>query len=43
MLLVGEHISLIVWGALVVIVVGLLLVEPKKEVEPEPHFLDETV
>ncbi len=36
MLLLGEQLSTIVWLALALIVVGLLLVEPKHEAEEEP-------
>ena len=38
--LVDEHIDLGIWLALAFIVVGLLLVEPQREADPEPPALD---
>lgn len=39
-LLVNEHIPLGIWVALGIIVMGLLLVEPQKEADPEPSVID---
>jgi len=39
-LLVNEHIALGIWMALVIIVIGLLLVEPQQEADPEPPVID---
>ena len=39
-LLVNEHITLGIWVALAIIVIGLLLVEPQQEADPEPPVID---
>jgi drug/metabolite transporter (DMT)-like permease/CheY-like chemotaxis protein len=39
MLLLGERLQPIVWFALVLIIIGLILVEPKHEAEEEPPML----
>ncbi|CAN7688716.1 response regulator [Devosia sp. LjRoot16] len=41
MLLLGEAVPLLTWGALALVFLGLLLVEPKQEAEAEPPVLDE--
>ena len=38
--LLGEYIPLWTWGALGLIIVGLIMVEPKQEAEEEPPLLD---
>ena len=38
--LLGEYIPLWIWAALGLIIVGLIMVEPKQEAEEEPPFLD---
>lgn len=40
MLLLGEAVPLLTWGALALVFLGLLLVEPKQEAEAEPPVLD---
>jgi|AraplaMF_Col_mMF_1032025.scaffolds.fasta_scaffold00046_78 DNA-binding response OmpR family regulator/drug/metabolite transporter (DMT)-like permease len=39
-LLVNEHIALGIWMALAIIVIGLLLVGPQQEADPEPPAID---
>lgn len=41
MLLLGEAVLLLTWGALVLVFVGLLMVEPKQEAEAEPRTFDD--
>jgi len=41
MLLLGEAVPLLTWGALALVIVGLLMVEPKQEAEAEPPVLGE--
>lgn len=43
MILLGEQMPLLTWGALALIVVGLILVEPKHEAEEEPPLMDAMV
>ena len=38
--LLGEYIPLWTWAALGLIIVGLIMVEPKQEAEEEPPLLD---
>lgn len=42
MLLLGEAVPMLTWGALALVFVGLLMVEPKQEAEAEPPIFDET-
>lgn len=41
MLLLGEAVPMLTWGALALVFLGLLMVEPKQEAEAEPPILDE--
>ncbi|MGN6487681.1 MAG: response regulator [Devosia sp.] len=41
MLLLGEAVPLLTWGALSLVFIGLLLVEPKQEAEAEPPTFDD--
>lgn len=41
MLLLGEAVPMLTWGALALVFLGLLLVEPKHEAEAEPPVLDD--
>lgn len=43
MLLLGEAVPMLTWAALALVIVGLLMVEPKQEAEAEPPILDDTV
>lgn len=41
MLLLGEAVPLLTWGALALVIIGLLMVEPKQEAEAEPPVFNE--
>lgn len=41
MLLLGEAVPMLTWGALALVFLGLLMVEPKQEAEAEPPVLDD--
>ena len=41
MLLLGEAVPLLTWGALALVIVGLLMVEPKQEAEAEPPVFND--
>ncbi|MDB5526976.1 MAG: hypothetical protein JWR51_79 [Devosia sp.] len=41
MLLLGEAVPTLTWGALALVFVGLLMVEPKHEAEAEPPMIDD--
>ncbi len=41
MLLLGESVPMLTWGALALVIVGLLMVEPKHEAEAEPPTFDD--
>jgi DNA-binding response OmpR family regulator/drug/metabolite transporter (DMT)-like permease len=43
MLLLGEAIPVLTWASLALIIVGLIMVEPKQEAEEEPPLLDDTI
>lgn len=43
MLLLGEAIPIPTWASLALIIVGLIMVEPKQEAEEEPPLLDDTI
>ncbi|WP_051334011.1 response regulator [Mesorhizobium sp. WSM3224] len=43
MLLLGESIPALTWVSLALVVVGLLMVEPKQEAEEEPPLLDDSL
>ncbi|TIU44956.1 MAG: hypothetical protein E5W30_19185 [Mesorhizobium sp.] len=43
MLLLGEAIPILTWASLALIIVGLIMVEPKQEAEEEPPLLDDTI
>lgn len=43
MLLLGEAIPAVTWASLALVVVGLLMVEPKQEAEEEPPLLDDSL
>ena len=41
MLLLGESVPILTWGALALVIVGLVMVEPKQEAEAEPPVIDD--
>jgi DNA-binding response OmpR family regulator/drug/metabolite transporter (DMT)-like permease len=43
MLLLGEAIPILTWASLALIIVGLIMVEPKQEAEEEPPLLDDAL
>jgi drug/metabolite transporter (DMT)-like permease len=43
MLLLGEAIPVVTWASLALVIVGLLMVEPKQEAEEEPPPLDDSL